>query len=314
MSASAINQSTLDAANTTFVDMFSEIWAKADQGAWSQFTQIIPNDAKLTELDAMVDLGAVREWVGSKEYGIARAYKLAVRFRKWEKTMKVDRPDLAYDKSGTLKARIKQFMTEQAGFLDKIVTDSLVSVSGTGPTGYDGVVLFSTAHPHGPSGNQSNKTTSALSFATFDTAQVAMRSLLKENGEPFRIVPKTLMVGPKLFKLASEITKSKDRLAGVSSATLEGGTTVAAATITNIYGGGQYNLIVNDRLVGTQDDYWYLFAGPFMGLVEQRAPEPVILDAMDGEQRFMKDAFLYSIEADVSPCAYAWQNVYAGIL
>ena len=315
MSAAAINQGTHDAANTLFVDAFNEIFSKADKGALERYTQIIPADAETVELDAQVDLGVVREWIGPKEFGTGRAYKLAVAFRKWEKSLKLPRSKVKYDKSGTLASRFKQWMSEQVGFWDKVMTDTLVSASGAGPTGYDGVALLSTAHPHGPDGGtQSNKGTSALTFSTYETAKVAMGSLAKENGEPLRISPKFLMVGPKLERIAKEITQSKERVIAVDNAGVETGTRVAAAGVTNVFSGGEVDLIINHRLRGTYDDYWYLGAGPFMALVLQRDVEPCFLDAMDSETRFIMDELMYSLEGDASPAAYAWQNVYGGIL
>ena len=54
-------------------------------------------------------------------------------------------------------------------------------------------------------------------------------SRVDDNGEPLRIAFDTLIVGPKLYQIAAEITQSKERIAAVSAAGAESGTRVAAA-------------------------------------------------------------------------------------
>jgi hypothetical protein len=191
--------------------------------------------------------------------------------------------------------------------------------SGDGPVGYDGVNLISTSHPNGPSGNQSNKTTSALSPLTFDTAFAAMTSYQRENGEPFRIVPRYLVVGPKNRLVGSEITKMDIRGRSVANTGLEAAAAVvASAGVSNAYN-GTVDLVVNSRLVGTQDDYWYLVGeGPGgakpMFFVEGAAPREQLDIDLSSPTVMQNDALTFGLIADGQYAAGMWPCIYGGIL
>jgi phage major head subunit gpT-like protein len=93
---------------------------------------------------------------------------------------------------------------------------------------------------------------------------------------------------------------------------------VAAASIPNVYGGGSMLLVVNPRLVGDYDDHYYYFdttlgASAVQGF-EMRSVEAHEQTAMDGDSRFERDEFKFSLEADVVFGAGAWQVTHGGIL
>lgn len=321
------NQDTLDVANTTFLAKFDELFANGVPGLFQTFTETIPTSSKINEIDVLETMPVVRKWEGEKRYQSIRASKLSATVIKYEKSFEIDRLDLAADKIGAVAKRITRFLSTGAELYDKIVHDVLFSASGAGPTGYDGVALFATNHPRHNAGtaSTSNLTTTALSFAQHETIMVAMTSLRDDEGEPMLIAPDVLMVGPKNAKLAMEITQSRERIISVANDGLEAGTRVAAGVIPNfwgpgcaLYGGGSMMVVVNPRLVGTQDDYYYYFdtrRGPKpIHFFEFRKPEPVIQDRMEGETRFNLDKFRYSVEFDGVATAGAWQTAYAGIL
>lgn len=319
-----LNQDTIDAASATFQAKFDEIFANGEAGVYQAFTDTIPTSSKVNEIDVLESMPVVRKWEGEKRYQSIRASKLSATVIKYEKSFEIDRLDFASDKTGAIGRRISAFMSD-AALYDKIVHDVLVSASGAGPTGYDGVALFSASHPRVAGSTGSNLTTTALSFAQFDTVMVAGASLRDDEGEPLRISYDTLIVGPKLMKLAMEITQSNVRLQAVANDGLEAGTRVAAAAIPNVwgpgsmvFGGGQMTLIVDPRLVGTYDDYYYFLdtkKGPKpLHLFEFRKPEVIEQTSMDGHTRFNTDKFRWSIEFDAVCTAGAWQTAYAGVL
>lgn len=320
---SILNQDTLDVASTTFRAVADELFERGVPGLYPAFTDVIPTGSKVNEIDILETMPVIRQWLGSKEYQSIRASKASATVVPWEKSFEIPRLDLAADKTGLIGRRIRAFMTQDGGQIyDKICTDFLVLNTGVG---YDGVVLFSSAHPRGPSGNQSNTTTSAFSFAQHDAIMQAGASLVDQNSEPFGIAYDTLMVGPKLMKLAMEVTQSSDRIEAVDNAGNDSGTRVAAAGVTNVYGagsmlfgGGVMDLIINPRLVGTYDDYYYYLdtrRGPKPVLLyEFRKPEAIDQMTMESEVRFTLDKFRMSVECDVIPAAGAWQTAYAGIL
>lgn len=314
-----LNQSYLDDVNTTFLTKFNELYERGGPGSWQIFTEIVNVSSKNIQIDLFGAFGATwREWIGPKVYNIVRLYEQTATLKRWEKSFYLDRMDLDYDKSGALGRKIDYFLNT-ISFYDKIATDVLVS----NPTGYDGVALFSASHPHGPAlATQSNTTTSALSFSTFESALIAGQSFQDETSEPFEVIYDTIMVGPKLQTVAFEIA-GVDRKVWVKN---DGTFGAQGSTSTNIVGGfavnnvyeGKYKVIINPRLVGTYDDYWYLMStgsGPKPIVIYQgRAPQAYKMTEMESGLRFQEDKFAWSLEADAVAVAGAWPTIYAGIL
>jgi phage major head subunit gpT-like protein len=313
------NQSTLDAANAAFYAKFDEVFAAQPPGPWKLYTEEINTGSKVNELDILETMPVVREWIGSKVFQSIRASNLTATVKKYEKSFAIDRLDLAADKLGMIGRRISMFMSGDASTIyDKICLETLVSNSGNGPTCYDGQALFSASHPRSSGTTWSNKSTTAFSFAQFDTLVQAGASRTDDAGEPLRIAYDTLIVGPKLWKLAAEVTQSTERIAAVDNSGAESGTRVAAASIPNVYGGGSMTLVVDPRLVGTFDDYYYLIdssRGPKpLVMFSFRSPTPYAQDGMESEGRFMEDQFRYSVEADFVVTAGSPHVCQAGIL
>lgn len=316
------NQATLDTAATTFRAVGEEIFGQTTPGMYDVFTEVIPTGSKVNEIDLLETMPVVREWLGEKEYASIIASKLSATIKKYEKSMEIDRLDLTADKLGLIARRIRTFLgNDGAAIYDKLCTEALIANG----TGYDGVALFSASHPRGPAGaTQSNTGTTALSFAQFEAVMVAGASLRDGNGEPLGISYDVLMVGPKLAALGREITQSAVRVGGIA-ATGEAATAsvVTASTIPNyrgleVYTGGSVTLVVNPRLVGTYDDYYYMIDSkrgvkPIM-LYEFRRPEPIEQFSMDSDARFNLDKFRCSVECDVVAAPGLWQAAYAGIV
>ena len=316
-----INQANLDAANTAFVAKFDEVFTNRAPGPWSTYTEVLQTGSKINTLEVLESMPVVRKWVGPKVFQAIRSSYLSATVEKYEKSFSIDRLDLEADKLGMIGRRISSFMGgDGAEIYDKICFETLVSASGAGPTCYDGLALFSTSHVRSAGTTWSNKTTSALSFSVHDTIMQAGESRQDDNGEPIRTAFDTLIVGPKNRKTAMEITQSTERLAAVDNSGAESGTRVAASTIPNVFGGGSMTVVVDPRLTGTYDDYYYYVdskMGP-KGLVlfEFRAPEPQTPDSngMGGYTRFNFDRFDYSVEADFVVTAGSPHVIYAGIL
>jgi phage major head subunit gpT-like protein len=315
-----INQDVLDAANFTARAVFDQIFTNPGTRLFEVFSERIATDSKVNEIDILETMPVIKEWIGAKDFDSIRASYLQATIKKWHRSVEFDRLDVTADKMGMIGRRLSAFAAATSKDYDKICTDALIANG----TGYDGVALFSGSHPRGPANaTQSNTTTSAFAAGTLETALVAGASLRDLNGETYGVSYDTLMVGPKLAKLARELTQSTERVIAVDNAGEETGTRVAATTIPNrlgleVYGGGQLTVVVNPRLVGTYDDYWYLFdtqLGPKpLHLYVMRDPELVSQIQMDDEARFLLDKLRWSIEADVVAAPGAWQTAYAGIV
>lgn len=313
------DQDRLDASSTTFEVRLQEIFERGVGGRWTEVAEIVPAKSKRFNVDFLGAMPKVRKWVGPKEFQVDRPYNFTAELEKYEKSWEWERMDVAYDQTGLVNRRINAALSDVQKWYDVIVYDTFL----TNPTGYDGVGLFSTSHPHGPSGGtQSNTTTSALSFSTFDAAMINFQSLADENDEPFELEGVTLHTGPKLWPTAMEIVEADVRPNAVTNANAQlapgdAGTPVAANLRYNVWQ-GKCRYVMNPRLRGTYDDYWFITAkipgAPPIIVYEGRKPEPIRKDRMEDEERFMNDKQQYSVEGDAVAVAGAWQAVYAGIL
>lgn len=316
------NQNILDTASTTFHAKFDEIFENGAPGLWQLYTEEITTDSKINEIDVLETMPVVREWVGAKQFQDILASNLSATMKTWERSFAIKRIDAITDRTGAIGRRISVFLNPGADggdIFDLLAFTELVSASGAGATGYDGVALFATNHPRGPAaGTQSNKSTNALSFAEHDTIVQAMTSLRDANGEPLRIAPKLLIVGPKNKKMGQQITQSTERVIAVDASGDETGTRIAASTIPNVFSGGEMDLMVDPRLVGTQDDYYYYIdttrgPKPIIGYV-LTPPHPEDQTEMSSEGRFLNDELRFSVEADVVFAPGDWHVAHAGIL
>lgn len=313
-SSHVIRQDLVDAATVAYRTYLEEFFVSRDDSMADLLAETIPTGGKSATLIVEDWLGTWLEFVGARQTSVSRAYSQTITLTTWAQQMKIKRIDLERDPIGVTAARLRKFLSAQSSYKEQLVFDSLVSASGLGPTGYDGVALGSASHPNGPSGNQSNTGTTALSPASFNTAYAAMTSLQRENGEPFRIVPHTLMVGPTERPMGLQITQADMRGAVYANDGLEAGTRVAAAGVTNI-NNGVVKLVVNPRLIGTYDNYWYLIGdGPGgakpLTFLEGRAPTEQLDVDLSSPTVMATDALTYGLIADSKVGAGAWQTIY----
>lgn len=314
------NQSIIDNASVTFREIAQSVFGERPPGEYQRWTEVLPTDSETVEHDALEAMPVIREWTAAKQFRDVHAASQQLTVKGYEASFRIKRKKLVTDRTGMVARKMRSWMNDTAYIYDKIVSDALIANA----TCYDGVALFSGSHPRGPAGaTQSNTSSTALSHAQFEAVMVAGASLRDAESEPLGISYNVLRVGPKLAALAREITGSNERVIAVANDGLEAGTRVAAATGPNsrgvqVFSGGAVEVIVDPRLVGTYDDYYYFFdttrGAAAMVLYELRAPEAITLDGMTDEARFHRDEYLYSIECDVVAGPGAWQTAYAGIV
>jgi len=320
-SSHVINQDALNAIVTTFETKVGEMFSNTGNDPLVNiFADTIPAGGKSAILAADDFVGQWEEWQGARVTGVSRAYVLRLELTRYTPPLlKIPRLDFQYDNIGLISSRVSRYLTQAQSYRDVIMHQALVGNAGAGPIGIDGVALFSASHPNGLNGaTQSNLTTSALTQATFDAAYLAMNSYVREGGEPFGVTPRYLVVGPKLRKVGLEITGTDIRGAYVNNAGAETGTIVAAAGITNI-NNGVVTLIIDNRLSGVQDDYWYLVGDAPGGVkplawLEGMAPTSQINTDMNSDSVIMNDSFTFGLLADGQIGGYGWPSVYAGVL
>lgn len=320
-----MNYDIITAASTAYEGIWLEVFDNP-QNKYAMnhdiFTSKMSVQSKTTEAIHHEALHDWERWIGAKKSQVPRIVNKSVTLLKYYKRLSVDRLDLNLDRIGALENIIRTFLGEDVmAVYDKYATEALVSNSGAGPTCYDGTALINASHPRGDSaGNTwSNITTSALSYATLDTALQAFQGWTDTENRPKGTFPDTLMVGPKLRKTAMDVTGA-DELVPVDNAGALRATSnvVAVGTLPNTYGGGMLRVVINPRLQGTQDDYWYLFNSQarlkaIQGYI-YRDPEPFSSTDMDGQRRRDLDTFEFDVEADFVFDAGDPHQVYGGIL
>lgn len=308
-----IDQAKLDVANTAVHDRYSSLFGGSNVGQLDSIIDVIPSSALNNEIPFVQPSGTWERLLDEKKISHLKAYKQSIEFRTYHMTLELSRPSLAYDSSGVVGAQVAKLMQKAKNDHIKIVIDEMVSASGAGPTAFDAVAWLSTSHPQAAAsgGVQSNKTTSALSFTTYDAAQQAMMGYVGDDGQPLGIFGDTLIVGPKNRKMAADIAGNLRPVTVRNTGALNeqgdvsGTAQVGGIVLPNVFQGDNLKVIVSDRLVGTQDDYAYLCCTslpdkPFL-LVEQRAPELITMFDMNSPSRFHQDKYLWSVETDCCP-------------
>jgi phage major head subunit gpT-like protein len=324
MTSYSIVEEGLANASVAFDTLAGQFFGQAQlPGNYALYTNVVTGvTAYTTELDVLANTPTMRKWVGPRREQRLRAYSQRITLDPYEATMAIARMTLAYrDRQGQVAKTIKAFLSNEKVAFDQSTHTAYVSNSGAGPTGYDGVPLFSASHPHGTAagGTQSNTGSLALSAANLDAVIATMAGYMFENGTPMQVTPTHLRVGPKLAMAARAIIGQGTRLIAINASGVEAtSSVVAAAAVPNVFN-GELQLIVDPYLNGTMDDWWEVLdlskgdAKP-MQLLVGRAPTPVHQDQMWADRRFHLDEFLYGLEGDWKPDAGLWATCYRNIL
>lgn len=315
--SNVINRDALDASVTTFRAVMEEMFTSAGNDALVQAfcAEVAAENGQSYQAVFQDFLGTWLEFSGAREVSPTRAYTLSISLSTYAQSMQIARKDLQYDKIGTVAARIRQFLSAQKSYKDALLHDMLALNSYVGPLAYDGVFLYSTSHPNGPAGNQSNTGTAALSPISFNSAYSGMTGLLRENGEPFRVVPETLTVGPGNREMGLSITKGEFRSKPIANTGVEAGAAVVATAAVSNVNAGLVELLVDERLVGARALHWYLNGtapGGAKGVIYLNGMPPTEQLDVDPNSASVQstDRFTYGLIADGKFAAGAWQATY----
>ncbi|MBL8086696.1 MAG: Mu-like prophage major head subunit gpT family protein [Chthonomonas sp.] len=252
----------------------------------------------------------MREFVDERRPSGLSAYAVSIEDKVFESTIAVERKAIEDDQIDLIRLRIRDLAYRVAQHRHHMVIQALVS--GFDAAGYDGVSLFSGQHPVGGS-TWSNRTSLALSTNALADAINQMMTVPDDQGIPLGIVPDTLVVGPKLQWLASEIVDSP--------VVVYKGNATDTASATNYLNAfqGKVKVVVSPYLTGGADDYWYLLdtKRPIRAVIlQQRSDVPVEFAALDAssksESAFMRDRFLYGVRARYNVGLGLWQTAFGG--
>lgn len=320
MADNASLQAALTGHSTTYRVLVQEEFAKAAPGEYRLYTQEETGGGATTLTHAVIaNTPLLRKWVGARQHKEPRAYTASITYDKYESTLDLKRTDVQYDQSGVVAKMLAQHARATVDFYDRVASTAYASNSDVGPTGMDGVALFSASHPYANSsgGTQSNLSASTnLSHAAILAAETAGHLLTEENGRNMQINFNTLHVGPRLRRRAQELLGA-DRVvvinqAGTADVGKDGADDVNAASTRSNVLYGDYQIVVDNKEDGyiwtLQDTRRYK---PLI-LFIVRPPEVINRTNMDDPYRFEQDRFLFGVESDVGVGAGYWPCVHRG--
>lgn len=300
---SLTNANGLAAANTEFLTLFQSFFGEGLPGTAQNFTTTVPTSGTKVTITNVLSHPRVREWIGPKVVKSLRALTQDIPLKKWEATVGIERVDVDYDRTGSVRQQLNGFLSQQVSTFDDLVYTKLLA----NPTGYDGVSLLNNSHPYSNSTGD-NLTTDALSFSSLEAMDTAMRGFQDEDGRPLMIQPRMLLVGEANRHTALQVT-------GASRPIFFNNTGAEAATsvidkwmVENPF--SSHAVVVAPWITGSQ---WFLIddtkpVGPMVA-TEGRAFQAVVQDELTDDVRFQTDEYLFSLEGDYGFGAGLWQTI-----
>jgi hypothetical protein len=290
-------------ANTAYLAKGAEIFDKPEDGPWRNWVEEMPTDGQFLSIEAMSSQSRVRELVGSRAFASLRAYSKLLRVTTYSTdAIALPRKTVDLDKAGVVTRRLSNYLDGSKGFWGKISVETLLS----NPKGIDGVSILNDSHPHSHTGSTwDNKVTDALGPDVLNTGIVAMAGLKLENGEPAGIYPTHLVVGPKLAKMAADLTGAL-RPVPVAATGLEAYSSAVAVTAMQNYLHGALQVIVEPRFAnGTNDDDWFLMDLGKPGIRPiafgaGEAPHAVAVTDPASENMVHRDEYVYFVQGDAA--------------
>ena len=283
---------------TVYLQTFNETLAN-----WDKVTTRVSSDTDTEDYAWLGSLPSVREFVDERQVQDMAAYSYAIKNKKWESTIAVDRTALEDDQYGQIVLRIKQMAASAKTHLDTITFGLL----GTGFASlcYDGQPFFGThlvSSLAGVGPAQSNSGTDALSGASLQSAITQMMRFTDDQGRPAGIMPTLLVVPPEQYWEASQL---------LSSTFSPDPPPIGTQNLASNPLKGMLTLLTTPYLPSPSD--WFL-------LDTRRVVKALVLqmrkdfefNALEGnsEEGFMRDQYLYGVRARYNVGFGDWRGAY----
>jgi phage major head subunit gpT-like protein len=187
----------------------------------------------------------LRKWIGNRVVHSAFAHSRTINIEPYEHTLSLSKWDIIDDQLGLFALGVKMQAEAAAKHPDLLLWEFIkIAATASNPNaiGYDGVPVYSTAHPllggvagglpAGAPATQSNLSVStALTWENYNTVRSRMLALKGADGAPMGVRPNVIMVPPNLETTARQIVEASFRpVEGVATApaenTLKGTATV----------------------------------------------------------------------------------------
>ena len=145
-------------------------------------------------------LAAARKWIGDRVYNSMRSRSVLLKPPAWENSLRLNRHDLADDKSGECNAEIGKGLVASypAWTRAELIAQIRRGLTEIGPEavlGYDGVPYFSNSHPLDDGTLVDNMFALALTSTNIYTILAWFAALTDSSGELLRLKPDTFICG-----------------------------------------------------------------------------------------------------------------------
>jgi phage major head subunit gpT-like protein len=298
--------------NTAIVKGLEDIYNNKWAGNYQLYTDTKTSDTLLNEVAIPGATPVLREWTGAKHEKSFRVYAQTHTSIPMEKTLKIRKQDLKFNRTGLVQDAVNRFLTDIQGEIDYHAFAKMIA----NPTGIDAVALFSASHTEATSagGTQGNYGTSVLTLVNLIAARTAMMAWTNEADMLLELRPDTLIVGPSNIQKAKEICEASLRLANTNISGAEATSGVMdTAALTNVWQGNM-KVVEEPRLTGTYAYYWFLLdskrAKPMIQIVSE-ALHPVALDKETDMPRFYNNEYVWSVEGFMKFAPFNWSSIYA---
>jgi phage major head subunit gpT-like protein len=223
-------------------------------------------------------LPSMREWIGPRQLKSMAMDTTTVVARKWEGTISLEVSDIEDDSTGMFRLAVQGLGEVARANRDQQVWDYLTGDAWT-VNGYDGVPLFSAAHPTSLGGVQANTAAAvALAEGTFETAWLRFAQRTNDEGRVLGIQPDLLVCGPQNRVRAETILLQQYQATGETNLNYR-----------------RCDLLVDPHITGT---HWFLVSTrraikPIVFTARYAAPQFAALDQPSQDTVFLSDEVVY---------------------
>jgi phage major head subunit gpT-like protein len=312
-----INQSNLDILFRGFRLDYQSAYDQTPTWYQDLATTIPSGETRSVTYGWMDRIPILRKWLGNRVINAAITHSREVFNEPYEDTIALDKFDVEDDRFGIFSYAVKGLGEAGKKWPDVQLAAFMRSRAST-ENGFDGVPMFSTAHPllggdvasssqagglggvTGVPATQSNLLlNTALTFDNYVAARAQMRSLRGADGQPLAVNPNVLAVAPNLEGIGKLILES-DFMSNIN-----GNTT---APQSNVWKGSAELLVIPE--LADKPGSWFLFdttkvVKPFVWQLRS-APTLVQKTSPTDDNVFSFHQFLYGIEARGAAAETLW--------
>lgn len=278
---------------------------------YDQICTVVPMGTRQLTNTWLDRIPQLKRWVGPRVVNNVFAHSRTITALPYEDTIALDKFDIEDDQLGLFIMGVQGLGEAAKKWADNI-TAKFIQDEASVVLGYDGVPVYSTAHPllggvdgglpAGAPATQSNLfVNTPLTYDNYRMVRAAMGAWVGADGAPLMAAPDVLMVPPQLEGQAKLILESDFLAQGALTST-------SNAPTTNIWKGSA-KILVNPWLAGMPNNWWLLdtrsVIKPFAHYL-RTAPIMTALTNPNDPNVFFNHQFIWGVEARGAASETVW--------